>query len=168
MFQRERSVLENRSKNVENEKNKPLSLERIEKYLRNSKTYLGAFYLDSFKNFLIKKDKFSLIFYCDNHWFCIFSSKDSFEIFDPLGFLKKKECFSKYFLKFLKVQIGRKVLYANPKIQSDKSNACGYFVVFFILNRELGYSFNEILSKFTKSYPKNQLLVKHFVNKLYK
>ena len=51
-------------------------------------------------------------------------------------------------------------------IQSDSSNACGYFVCFFLINRELGLSFNEILSKFTKNYRKNQTLVKLYLNKM--
>ena len=168
MFRKEQRVVGNEKKDAESVKNKPLSLRDIEFYLKSSKTYLGAFYLDSFKNYLIKTEKYSLVIYCNFHWFCIFVSKNSFEIFDPLGFLKKKDCFSNSFLNFIKIHLGSKVLYANPKLQSDQSNACGYFVIFFILNRELGYSFNEILSKFTKSYTKNQLLVKHFVNKLYK
>ena len=152
----------------EKEKNKPLSLKKIEYYLKKSRTYLGAFYLNSFKDILIKKETFSIVIHCNYHWFAIFVTKKSFEIFDPLGFLKKKKCFSATFLNFIQTHLKNKVLYANPKIQSDQSNACGYFVVFYILNREQNYSFNEILSKFTKSYRKNQLLVKHFVNKLYR
>ena len=157
-----------KSRKKEKERDKPLSLKKIDKYLKKSNSYLGAFYLDSFKNCLIKKTQFSLVFYCDNHWFCIFSTPTTFEIFDPLGFLKKKECFSNDFLQFIKNHLGTKVLYANPKLQSDESLSCGYFVVFFILNRDIGYSFNEILTKFTKSYSKNQLLAKLFVNKLFK
>lgn len=147
-------------------KEKPLSARKIEKFLAKSKTFLGTIYLSSFNQLLVKAKTFSLIVHCSNHWFCIFSTEKSFEIFDPLGFLQKAKCFNEAFLNFVKTHIGRKVLYANPKIQSDSSNACGYFVCFFLINRELGLSFNEILSKFTKNYRKNQTLVKLYLNKM--
>ena len=150
------------------EDEKPLTLRKIEKILSRSRYYLGAIYLSSFKKLLIKAKKYSLIVYCDNHWFCIFSSEKTFEIFDPLGFLQKSKCFSEQFLTFIKGQIGQKILYSNPKIQSDNSSACGYFVCFFLLSRELGHSFNEIISKFSKNYRKNQVLVKQFLQKLIK
>lgn len=145
-------------------KTNPLSLEQIERFLSDSTTYIGSFYLDSFKNLLLKSRTYSIVIYCQHHWFCIFSTPRSFEIFDPLGFLQKSECINDIFMQFLKLQMGKKVLYANPKIQSDKSFACGYFVIFFILNREAGLSFNEILSKFSKNYKKNEMLVKLFLN----
>ena len=147
---------------------KPLALRKIEKFLSKSKTYLGAIYLSSFKKLLVKAKKYSLIVYCNNHWFCIYSTEKTFEIFDPLGFLQKSKCFSEKFLKFIRAQLGQKILYANPKIQSDSSFACGYFVSFFVLSRDIGHSFNEIISKFTKNYRKNQLLVKSFLHKLYR
>ena len=147
---------------------KPLALRKIEKILSKSKTYLGALYLSSFKNLLVKAKEYSLIIFCDNHWFCVFSTEKTFEIFDPLGFLQKSKCFSLEFLNFIRAQIGRKVLYSNPKVQGDSSFACGYFVCFFILSRELGHSFNEIISKFSKNFRKNQTLVKLFLEKLIK
>ena len=147
---------------------KPLALRKIEKFLSKSKTYLGAIYLSSFEKLLVKAKKYSLIVHCNNHWFCIYSTEKTFEIFDPLGFLQKSKCFTEKFLKFLRAQLGQKILYANPKIQSDSSFACGYFVSFFVLSRDVGHSFNEIISKFTKNYRKNQLLVKSFLYKLYR
>ena len=149
-------------------KNEALSLEKIEKFLKNSKTYIGCLYLNSFKGLLVKSETYSIIIYCDNHWFAIFSTPKTFEIFDPLGFLQKSKCMNSIFMNFLKNQLGRKILYANPKIQSNKSFACGYFVSFFIVNRESGLSFNEILSKFTKNFSRNERLVKLFLqNKLF-
>lgn len=145
---------------------KPLALRKIEKILSKSKTYLGAIYLSSFKDLLVKAKKYSLIIFCDNHWFCIFSTEKTFEIFDPLGFLQKSKCFSVEFLAFIRAQIGRKILYSNPKVQGDQSFSCGYFVCFFILSRELGHSFNEIISRFSKNFRKNQILVKLFLEKL--
>ena len=146
-----------------------LSLRRIEHFISKSKTYLGSLFLDSFQGLLIKSETYSIVIFCDGHWFCIYSTPKTFEIFDPLGFLQKSSCFNSIFLSFLKTQLGRKILYANPKLQSDQSFACGYFVSFFILNRDSGLSFNEILSKFSHNFKKNERLVKLFFdNKMYK
>ena len=150
--------------NEQKEKNKALSLKEIEKLMSKSSTYIGALFLDSFEHLLVKAKTFSIIIYCDYHWFCIFSTPETFEIFDPLGFLQKSKCINSTFINFLKVQLGRKVLYANPQIQSNTSSACGLFVSFFILNRECGLSFNEILSKFSKNFKRNERLVKLFFN----
>ena len=174
MYPKELSVQEDQGaekakeeRKVEKEKNDALSLRRIEKFLSNSSTYLGALYLDSFKKMSIKAKIYSVIVFCDNHWFAIFSTPTTFEIFDSLGFLQKRKCINSIFMAFLKSQLGKKVLYANPQIQSNKSFACGYFAAFFIINREAGLSFNEILSKFSKNFRKNEHLAKLFLdNKL--
>ena len=167
----EKPVKEKRKKDqrVADKKIDSLSLEQIEKLISNSKTYIGSIYLESFKNLLIKAKTYSLIVNCNRHWFCIFSTPETFEIFDPLGFLQKSGCIDSSFMDFLKIQLGRKILYANPKIQSDSSFACGLFVAFFILHRESGLTYNEILSKFSKHYKKNEMLVRLFFdNKMWK
>ena len=165
----EAEEVEKDEKNVKRKdgKNDALSLYSIEKLISDSTTYIGSFYLTAFRNLLIKAKTYSIVVHCDNHWFCLFSTPKTFEIFDPLGFLQKSECLSSTFIQFLKTQLGKKVLYANPQVQSNKSFACGYFVSFFIVNREAGLSFNEIMSKFSKNFQKNERLVKtFFANKL--
>ena len=144
----------------------PISLENIEKHLRYSRTYLGAVFVKSFKKIILKIDKYSLIVYCNSHWFCVYCTKNTFEIFDPLGFLQKKKCIGKNFLNFLKSHIKGKTLYCNPKVQSDSSYNCGLFVVFFIRMRDMGHSFTDIMRKFSKKFRKNDKLVKLFAKKI--
>ena len=119
-------------RNAKDGKPNGISSITIEKLLSNSKTYLGNFYVDSFKKILLKAKNFSLVFYCQFHWFCVYSTKKTFEIFDPIGFLTKKKCFGRNFLDFLRAHMKNKVVYANPRIQSDKSFLCGLYVIFFI------------------------------------
>ena len=164
----EKTARKEKDRKVADDETKSLSLAQIEAFISKSKTYIGSFYLDSFKNLLVKAKTYSIIIHCNNHWFCLFSTPETFEIFDPLGFLQKAGCISEIFMQFLKTQLGRKILYANPKIQSNKSFACGYFVSFFILNRESGLTFNEVLSKFSKDYKKNEMLVKLFLKHSHK
>ena len=79
---------------------KDLSLAKIKPFLSKSKSYLGAIYLNSLKNFVVKSHVFSFLVYCNNHWFALYSTPTSFEIFDSLGFMNSKKCFSKSFFRF--------------------------------------------------------------------
>lgn len=145
----------------------PLSLKKIERFLKCSPTYIGAIFASSFEKMLLKIEEYSMIVYCNFHWLCIYSTKDTFEIFDPSGFLQKSKCFTKKFFTFLKSHISGKILYCNPKIQSDKSQYCGLYVIFYIKMRDMGYSFRDILRKFSKRLRKNDQLVKEYVEKIY-
>ena len=145
-----------------------LSREKIEKFLKKSKTYLGAIYINSFNKFLVNTKRYSLVIYCNFHWFCIYSTEKTFEIFDPLGFLQKAKCFSAKFFTFLKSHIAGKTLKCNPQIQSRESFFCGYYVVFYIYMRDLGHSFIDILNKFSSNFVKNDSFVVKAVNKMFK
>lgn len=157
----------NQKNNQKRKINVPGNLSEIESYLKQSKTYLGAVFVSSFKKILLKAQEYSLICYCKSQWFCIYSSKNTFEIFDPSGFFKKAKDLNKKFINFLKTHIQSKILYCNPKIQSDNSEMCGLYIIFFIRMREIGYTFLDILRKFTKDYQKNDSLVKKYVKKIY-
>ena len=146
--------------------NGPLSLKNIEKYLKFSKTYMGAVFVKSFNKLLLKTKEYSLVVYCNFHWFCIFCTKHTFEIFDPLGFLQKAKCLNAKFFLFLKTHLKGKLFYCNPQIQSNTSYQCGLYVAFFIRMRELGNSFHEILRKFSKDFRKNDQLVKQYMKKI--
>ncbi len=153
-------------RNTENVK--PLSAESIEKYLRKSRTFLGTINIDSFNKLLIKSKTFSLVLYCNFHWFCVYSTKKTFEIFDPMGFLQKRKCITKKFFKFLKTHLVGKIFYCNPKIQSDQSSLCGFYVIFYIYMRDLGHSFIDILRKFSHKFVKNDRFVYTSVRKMFK
>lgn len=159
---------ENRRKEYKRKenKNKPITLKIIESYLKTSPIYIGAVFSDSFKNLIIKKEVFSLVVHCKSHWLCLYCTSKTFEIFDPLGFLQKKNCSPSPFFTFLRSHVQGKILYSNPQIQSKNSNTCGFYVIIFLRMRELGYSYFDILGLFSKNYSKNDKLVRKLVNKL--
>jgi len=147
-------------------KNKSLNLKTIEIYLKSSPTYLGAIYSDSFKHLTVKHNRFSIVVYCKHHWFCLYCTAKTFEIFDPLGFLQKIHCTPQSFFHFLQSHIQGKVLYSNPQIQAKKANTCGYYVILFICLRDMGYSYFDILNLFSNNFPTNDKRVKELVSKL--
>ena len=144
----------------------PLNLKNIEKYLKCSRTYIGSIFANSFKKILLKIDEYSIIVNCKLEWFCIYSTKNTFEIFDPSGVLNKMKLFGKKFLSFLKCHTSGKILYCNPKLQSKSSKYCSLYIIFYIKMREMGHSFQDILRKFSKKYKKNDKLVKQYMDKI--
>ena len=143
-----------------------LRLSEIEKLLSNSHSYQGAIYISSFRSLIVKASTFSFLVYCKNHWFVIYSSKDTIEIFDSLGFLQTKECVSRAFLKFLSNLLGHKQLKASHTLQPDGSNLCGIYSLYFIIMRDKGKTFEEIMDTFSTDLQKNDNLMQRFSNKL--
>jgi len=163
----ERQSVNRIRKNKREQKNESFNLNTVKKYLKSCRTYLGSICVNSFKNLLLKVEEYSLIVHCNYHWFCIYSTKTTFEIFDPKGVFTKLNYFKANFLNFIKCQMNGKSFYSNPRIQSDASKKRGLYLIFFIRMRELGHSFCEIVRKFSKNFIKNDSLVNLFVNKMY-
>ncbi len=137
----------------------------IDNYLKKSTSYIGTVEL-IFHKLKIKSQRFSLVVNCGHHFFVIYVTPSFIEIFDSLGFLSTKKCLSKNFLRFLGHQIVGKDLRASQKIQSKTSLLCGGFCVYYILLRDKGYTFDQIMNTFSKSLRKNDLIIETFLNKL--
>ena len=146
---------------------RPLNAGDINRHLVNSTTFLGTITMKSFNSIVIKLPTFSFIVLCNGHWICVYCSKNSFEIFDTLGFLKTKGCVSEGMLKFINVYLSTRNLKASHVVQSNQSVLCGYYCLYFILLRELGHSFEQIMSTFSSVLSENDKLVKSFVNKVH-
>ena len=144
-----------------------LSLAKIEPFLSKSTSYLGAIYLNSFKKLVVKSHVFSFLVYCNNHWFALYSTPSSFEIFDSLGFMNSRKCFTQGFLDFLSNQSGHKNLKASHTLQPTNSRLCGVYALYFILQRDNGYSFDDIMNNFSANRNCNDSLMSRFWNKIH-
>lgn len=143
-----------------------LALAEIEKYLVNSTSYLGAIYVSSFKKLIVKARKFSFLVYCTNHWFVIYSDNNTIEIFDSLGFLKTKSCITKNVLNFIRNVTGSKNLKASHSVQSPNSTLCGVFALYYIIQRDSGKTFEQIMGTFSTVKTDNDRLMLRFYNKI--
>jgi hypothetical protein len=64
------------------------------------------------------------------HWFLVYrASKQEVEYFDPLG---GNANFIKSIIKF-----GNTAVFNKTSLQSENSTACGFYILYFILNRYL-------------------------------
>ena len=101
-----------------------------------------------------------------SHWVCFFlSEKGPPEFFDSLG--QTPQYYQENFENFL-VNHGYNYLINSCPVQSPNSTACGYFCLFYAYLRCRGYSFENIMSKFSVLHLENNTdLVIKYVNYYY-
>jgi hypothetical protein len=143
---------------------------QIENILKNNchtkKYFKGVFSSNNIP--LFEKYPYTLVANTDRqgtvgeHWVSIFvKNKNSAEYFDSLGEDANPDI-SKYLSKFEKVKVNR------YKIQLPFSDACGYYCIYFILNKSLGVKFMTIIRTLLSTKNKNDILVKFLVHNILK
>ena len=98
------------------------------------------------------------------HWTFMFFDEYS-EFFDSLG--KRPETYNDTFENMLIVH-RPKYLYTCKRLQSNDSNVCGMYCIYFTYQKCLGKSFDEIIRSFTNNCKDNDLKVYLFVQDLCK
>ena len=94
-----------------------------------------------------------------SHWIAIGLFHESIEVFDPLGFeIFNWSTIPCSLLKFIhKHSANRKLLIAD-KVQSKSSTLCGFYCLFYVLNRPF-MSFSQIMSCFSTVCSENDKLL---------
>lgn len=156
-LKRKQNTKQKRTRNIQRN---GLTANEINEFLDRSFSFMGTIEMSSFKKMIIKAKYFSFVINCSNHWFAIYSTPKCFEIFDPLGFLKTKDCVSRNLLKFISRQLGHKEFKASPSLQSETSSLCGVYCVYFINKRDKGFEFEEILNHFSNKSENEKLMTK--------
>ena len=98
------------------------------------------------------------------HWFCfVRTSKETIECFDSLGVNDEKKQTLKSSCKFKGI---KEMIFNETQFQSDVSDTCGLFSIYFIVERmfNLDLSFEEILSDIfdPENHLENENKVKEF------
>jgi hypothetical protein len=94
------------------------------------------------------------------HWVSIFvKNHRSVEYFDSLGDEPNSDI-SKYLSNFENIKLNR------YKIQSPFSDTCGYYCIYFILNKSLHVKFKIIITTLLSTKNNNDALVKYLVHNL--
>ena len=106
--------------------------------------FIGCFAENELKTLTVTSFPVFLIVNVDSsemkgsHWISIGIFRDVIEIFDPLGFdlfnWNRVPC---DFFRFLhRMSVSRHVK-ISPRVQSDKSHMCGFYAIFYIMQRPL-------------------------------
>ena len=134
--------------------------------LNCSPNFIGCYAEDQVENLKITSFPCFLIVNIDSselpgsHWIGLGVFQNKIEIFDPLGFnifnWSRIPCGLLNFLHTLSVS---KTVVVNPRIQSDESNLCGLFSIFYVLKRAK-QSFVEVFAPFDlKNFEMNDCIL---------
>ena len=139
----------------------------IEELLNNSPTtserFLGVFSSDTLPQDQLKVGT-CLVVNTDpvaepgSHWVAVFKRHGVIDFFDPLGNPPDHYSggLSDYFLD-------RNYVYNSVKLQVNSSESCGWFCVYFLYNRCLGYCMESIVHElFTKETNTNEFILDLF------
>jgi hypothetical protein len=152
---------------------------QIENVLKQHKwkwiTFLGCFPADQLPNWSINKYKHPICFIANTdiskdggtHWVAFILPKHGeMEYFCPLGISYHHwPLFYNYIKNVIRPD---KTLFNLSRIQSLNSETCGQLCIEFLVKRDNGQSFVNILNKFSKNTMANDIEAVHFVNKLRK
>ena len=145
----------------------------IHTYLKCVPSFIGCFAENELDNFTVHSFPCFLIVNLDSsdmagsHWIALGIFKTKLEIFDSLGFqLLRWPRIPCSLLKFLHRMTASRKLKVVKRIQSKKSNLCGYFSIFYVVFRSL-YSFDS-LAHLTSlgSFPYMNDALKIIINKI--
>ena len=151
------------------EKKEGLTAQYITSSLSCEPNFIGCFAENELTSVFITSFPAYLIVNVDSsemegsHWITIGIFKETIEIFDPLGFnlfnWNRVPC---DFFRFLhRMSVSRHVL-ISPRIQSDDSSLCGFYAIFYIIQRQF-MSFSNINNCFNLVNPSvNDSRLQHF------
>ena len=161
---RESLVERQKRKRPKNQSGKePLAVVDIEKIMVNRPYFAGIFDVSYLSKIFISSYPVCLIVLCDQHWISIYFG-EKVEIFDSLGNILQ----SKYseLHSFIGRHTNGRSVSMIPKIQSDETNLCGYFAVYFMIMKCKQISFDCLLEPFSCDFAKNEQFVYKFIKKL--
>ena len=133
---------------------KGITSQSLNQFLNCLPNFLGCFAENQFSNLIVTQYPTFVIANIDSynmkgsHWLTIGIFRDSIEIFDPLGFTifnwSRVPC---GLLSFLHRMSATRNVLISPRIQSFKSQLCGFYCIFYLLLRPIS-SLNIINSFF--------------------
>ena len=142
-------------------------IECIEKNHKAKKIFLGVFPIDLLPIRKIKRPC-SIICNTDSsdqsgtHWVALFLPKiGKIEYFDSFGMKPMNDEIYKFIL-----MNGGQYIHNDKQIQSNNSDTCGKFCIFFILFRTRNLKYRDFINLFTNDKIYNEKFVKYLFNKI--
>lgn len=100
------------------------------------------------------------------HWVAFYlSSPQQGEFFDSYG--HPPQVYSSHFVKFLDQNV-QEWTFNNKQLQSNFTNVCGDYCIFYLLHRARGVSMNSIVNLFSSNKERNDVLVYDYVMRLWR
>ena len=97
------------------------------------------------------------------HWVALFIvDTRKAEFFDSYGLAPSQ--YSKYFSEFFQRQDITKIDYNTKRFQSDQTNVCGHYVLYYLHMRCMGVSLTDIVNIFDVNFMNNDIYVYDYVS----
>ncbi len=118
---------------------------------------------------LVKENDFAVISNIQNsneeglHWVCFYKTRDMkfVEFFDSIG--NDVASYGESFVKFINKFPG--VRQCSIQFQSNTSDVCGKYCLWFLFNRRKGISYEKILQLLSKDKTQNDNMIRRFMEK---
>ena len=144
---------------------KGLSCKRILRLTKGFLHFLGCFAQDTVSQLQFRSKPCFFLVNTDStgspgsHWLAIGLFPTTIEVFDPLGFeIFKWSQIPCSLLKFIHTHSVNRKLLLSDKVQSNTSTLCGFYCLFYVLNRPF-MSFSQIMSCFSTVCSENDKLL---------
>jgi len=144
-----------KSENVVNQKG-PLSVGELSDKLKNVYSFCGIIKMSDIDKIRFNESPISFVVYYKDHWLGIFLSSKELDIMDSTHSAFEEPC--PEFINFLYNNRVKKIR-VNPVLQSKTTNICGYYCLYFVIERNNGKKYNSILQKFTNNLQLNDYIV---------
>ena len=129
----------------------PLTNLEIDKIMKKCKNYRGTFSKDMLPN-IMNKHESCIVNLQDyfagsgTHWVCVYNS-DNVEYFDSFGLVPPNEV-----VKYMRTA-NKNIVYNDAQLQNINSILCGYYCLYYIMQRNNGRAANEVLLDFRGGGP---------------
>jgi len=145
---------------------KPLSNLDIDKIMANCTNYKGTFSKDMLPKSMNKNESAIINlqdYFAGNgtHWVCVYNDEisDNVEYFDSFGLVPPNEV-----INYMKTA-HKNIIYNESQIQNIDSILCGYYCLYFIMQRNKGQPPNKVLADFhQKPTEYNEMFMKFYVS----
>ena len=144
---------------------KGLSCKRILSLTKGFLHFLGCFAQDTVSKLQFRSKPCFFLVNIDStgspgsHWLAIGLFQTTIEVFDPLGFeIFKWSQIPCSLLTFIHTHSVNRKLFISDKVQSNTSTLCGFYCLFYVLNRPF-MSFSQIMSCYSTTLTDNDKLL---------
>lgn len=133
-----------------------LSAEEIENKLKDVYNFIGIIDIEKLDTVIFNDLPVTFVLFYRSHWVAIYLDNLTLEIMDSSHSLL--EAMPSEFICFLYTHMDKTVR-INPVLQSNRTNVCGLYCIFFIKNKNKNENFSQIISNFTDDVRINDYII---------
>ena len=124
--------------------------------LKNVHNYIGIINITDLETMTFNDLPVTFVILYENHWIAIYLDRKNLEIMDSTHTLL--ETMPTAFINFI-FNNQHKSIRVNPILQTNRTNVCGLYCIYFIISKNKNINFSTIVSTFTDDLRLNDYIV---------